>query len=145
TGDITPQPENCNDLLDNNCNGQINEGGVGCACAPGSTTSCYDGPMGTLGVGICKAGMATCNGQGTAYGPCMGEVLPQAETCNTPDDDNCNGMANEGGVACVCTPGTMSSCYDGPMGTLGVGICKGGTHVCNALGNGYGVCVGEVL
>lgn len=53
--------------------------------------------MGTLGVGMCIGGMKACNAQGTAYGPCIGEVVPAAmESCNTGGDDNCNGMANEG-------------------------------------------------
>ena len=138
-GDVTPQPETCADLVDKNCNGQLNES---CVCAPGSTASCYTGPPGTLGVGICKGGTQTCNTQGTAYGACAGEVLPQPESCVTPVDDNCNGQINEG---CVCTPGATASCYTGPPGTVGVGICKGGTQTCNALGTAYGPCAGQVL
>ena len=72
------------------------------------------GPAGTAGVGICKAGTHVCNGQGTAYGACSGEVLPQAETCNTAADDNCNGQVNEGGVGCVCTPNATAS-FGGPV------------------------------
>jgi hypothetical protein len=70
-------------------------GGAGGAsvCTPGVTESCYDGPAGTEGVGICAAGTHTCNGEGTAYGPCQGEVLPSSETCANNLDEDCNGSA----------------------------------------------------
>jgi hypothetical protein len=143
-GEVLPQPETCNTPIDDDCNGQVNEGGAGCVCPPNQMVACYSGPAGTQGVGICKAGLALCNAQGTALGPCMGEVLPQAETCNTPVDDNCNGQINEGGAGCVCLPNSTASCYSGPSGTAGVGICKAGTKTCNAQGTAYGACVGEV-
>src|SRR6185369_7348027 len=116
----------------------------GCVCSPNSTTSCYSGPAGTLGVGICTAGTKTCNALGTGYGACVGEVDPQPETCNDAVDNDCNGQVNEGGAGCVCSPNSTASCYSGPAGTLGVGICTAGTKTCNALGTGYGACVGEV-
>ncbi|MFT3774684.1 MAG: MopE-related protein [Minicystis sp.] len=145
TGEVTPQPETCLDLVDNDCNGQVNEGGAGCVCAPGSTASCYTGPAGTAGVGICKTGTAQCNTQGTAYGSCSGEVRPQAEVCGDLLDNDCNGQTNEGGAGCVCVPGTSIPCYSGPAGTAGVGACKAGVQVCNAQGTAYGSCTGEVL
>ena len=71
-------------------------------CTPGSMQSCYTGPAGTQGLGICKAGTQTCLPNGSAFGPCQGEVLPLPfEDCSTPMDDNCNGMVNEG-----CAPGS---------------------------------------
>ncbi|MEP7122975.1 MAG: MopE-related protein [Byssovorax sp.] len=144
-GEVTPQAETCNTPVDDNCNGQTNEGGAGCVCAPSSTASCYSGPAGTAGVGICSAGNKTCNAQGTAYGSCVGEVLPQAETCNNSVDDDCNGQTNEGGAGCVCAPNSVGSCYSGPAGTAGVGICVAGSRTCNGLGTAYGACSGEVL
>jgi hypothetical protein len=144
-GEVLPVPETCNTAVDDDCNGMTNEGGAGCVCLPGSTASCYDGPAGTQGVGVCKGGTKACSADGTAWGPCVGEVLPVPETCNTPVDDNCNGQTNEGGAGCVCLPGSTASCYSGPAGTQGVGICKGGTKLCNAQGTAYGACTGEVL
>jgi uncharacterized protein (AIM24 family) len=145
TGQVLPQAETCLDLIDNDCNGQINEGGAGCVCLPSSTASCYTGPAGTVGVGICAAGTKTCNAQGTAYGACTGDVTPQVETCNTPVDDDCNGQTNEGGAGCACVPNAVSSCYTGPAGTAGVGVCKAGARTCNGQGTAYGPCVGQVL
>ena len=144
-GEVLPIPETCNSPADDNCNGQVNESGEGCGCVPKATVSCYTGAAGTDGVGPCKAGTKTCNEQGTAYGPCVGEVLPQAETCNTPEDDDCDGQVNEGGAGCVCLPNSTSSCYSGPAGTAGVGVCKAGVRTCNAQGTGFGACVGQVL
>ncbi len=144
-GEVLPVMENCSLAGDENCNGQINEAGAGCSCTPNTTQPCYTGPMGTQNVGNCKAGIQTCNGQGTAYGPCVGEVIPVMETCATPGDEDCDGMVNEGGTGCVCAPGTTSPCYNGPMGTQNVGQCKGGTQICNAQGTGYGACTGEVV
>ena len=67
-----------------------------CQCVPGSMEPCYTGPMGTAGVGICKQGMHTCNPQGTGYGACMGEVLPNdIDICGNGLDDNCSGQADE--------------------------------------------------
>jgi hypothetical protein len=144
-GEVLPSPETCTTAIDDDCNGQTNEGGAGCACVPGSTTSCYSGPMGTLGVGSCVGGIWTCNALGTGYGGCVGEVVPQPETCATPGDDDCNGQTNEDGVGCVCAPNTTASCYSGPAGTAGVGICAAGNKTCNAQGTAYGACAGEVV
>jgi hypothetical protein len=145
TGEVLPQPETCNTPIDDNCNGQTNEGGAGCVCTPNASVSCYTGPAGTQGVGICKAGTALCNDQGTVLGTCMGQVLPATETCNNAFDDNCNGQTNEGGAGCVCLPNSVASCYSGPANTQNVGICHAGTKTCNGLGTAYGACAGEVL
>jgi hypothetical protein len=48
-------------------------------CNPGDMMSCYTGDIATLGTGWCRAGVRTCNPDGTGFGPCVGEVLP-----NTP-------------------------------------------------------------
>jgi hypothetical protein len=142
TGEITPRPEDCATPEDDDCNGRANEAGAGCACAPGQTSACYSGAVGTTGVGHCKAGIATCNADGLGFGPCGGEILPEAESCATPGDDDCDGQVNEG---CACAPGEIAPCYDGPAATLAVGICKAGSATCLSSGQGYGACTGEVL
>ncbi|EYF04110.1 hypothetical protein [Chondromyces apiculatus] len=50
-----------------------------------------------------------------------------------------------GGEPVSCTPGVEEACYAGPEGTQDVGLCKGGTHVCNESGDAWGSCEGEVL
>ncbi|MCK6551185.1 SBBP repeat-containing protein [Myxococcota bacterium] len=78
------------DSLDNDCDGASDEGNV-CGCVPGTTQPCYSGAGGTLGVGICAAGVMTCNAQGSGYGACTGQVVPQGENCATSADENCDG------------------------------------------------------
>ena len=97
---------------DANCNGIPDADEQGCqptACKEGATQSCYDGPAGTAGVGICKAGTQTC--AGGLWGPCVGEVTPQPEVCNGKDDD-CDGTVDDapsGGSLCD----TGYSCQNG--------------------------------
>jgi hypothetical protein len=52
---------------------------TGCPCTAGAVRACYTGPVGTEGVGACKAGTQTCSATGElayAFGDCTGEVLP---------------------------------------------------------------------
>jgi Cys-rich repeat protein len=80
------------------CNGAANDGceidGI-CLCTPNAAYDCYTGPGGTQDVGICTTGTQTCNGDGTALGPCIGQVLPGAEVCNSGADENCDGTVDE--------------------------------------------------
>lgn len=82
----------------NDCNGAANDGCEvqgDCACTPNQQYACYTGPNGTQGVGICADGTQTCNAQGTALGPCIGQVLPGLEVCANGVDENCDGTADE--------------------------------------------------
>ena len=136
--------ERCNDGLDNACNGRVDEG---CACIPGQTIPCYDGPPYLVGVGVCAAGTQRCEGSGEfgTWGRCMGSVLPSADRCDGVDRD-CDGNTSTG---CGCTVGTSRGCYTGPMGTAGVGTCREGVQRCVATSDGRGAewatCEGQVL
>jgi hypothetical protein len=136
TGEVVPaMMDDCTTMTDNTCDGMVD-----CVCVPASMAACYDGPPGTEGVGTCVGGMKACNADGTAYGVCMGEVLPAAmDDCVTMMDSNCDGK-----LECACTPNASGPCYDGPPGTEGVGTCVGGMATCNAAGTAYGPCTGEV-
>ena len=81
--------------------GIAGSGGTGgMACTPNTSEPCYTGPSGTEEVGSCSAGARTCLEDGSGYGECAGEVLPASETCNTPEDDDCDGETNEEGAGC---------------------------------------------
>ena len=109
------------DKLDNDCNGLVDEK---CLCQAGSTRACGSNE------GECKQGFQTCTASAT-WGPCIGPVGPTTEECNNLDDD-CNGKIDDN---------LTRSCYTGPSGTDGVGICTGGTQVCAA--GQWGTCQNE--
>jgi alpha-tubulin suppressor-like RCC1 family protein len=112
---VFASPEQCDGMLDESCNGQVDEG---CVCTNGSTQSCYTGSAGSLNVGSCHAGTQTCTGGG--WGPCVGQALPQAETCNGADD-NCNGLVDDDLPLITCGVGECGnvapSCVNGAPGT----------------------------
>ncbi len=143
TGEVVPSVETCLAIDDEDCDGQINESGDGCSCAPGEIRDCYTAEPLTEGVGICLAGLETCTDDGTGFGECADEVTPEIETCETLEDDDCDGLANEDGNLCICTPGEIRTCYTGPIGTEGIGICLSGMETCLADGTGFGACEGE--
>ena len=131
--------ETCFDQVDNNCNGQVDEG---CPdCKEGATQECYTGPAFTLGVGTCQGGTQTC--QAGKWGDCIGQVLPaDKEQCQDNTDNNCNGQVDEGCVKAECREGETQSCYSGAPGTLNVGLCRAGIQFCS---NGkWSSCTGGV-
>ncbi|MBT9561204.1 MAG: hypothetical protein IV100_34740, partial [Myxococcales bacterium] len=71
---------------------------TGCSAAPNSyQEACYTGPVNTLNIGTCTAGIKTCSGG--SFGSCVGEVKPVVETCaiaNAADglDNNCDGLVD---------------------------------------------------
>jgi hypothetical protein len=97
--------ETCNNV-DDNCNGQVDEGnpGGGGACSTGQS-------------GVCAAGTLTCT-SGSVQ--CVRNVEPSTELCNALDDD-CDGLTDEG------FPGLGTPC------TVGLGACqRTGVIQCNA-------------
>jgi hypothetical protein len=167
SGAIGPSNEIC-DLLDNDCDGQTDEG---CNCTNNTTQACGSN------VGACQAGTQTCtNGM---WGGCAGSIGPSSETCNGIDDD-CDGQTDEnltqscGSSVGACQQGTMtcssgnwSSCVgeitpttetcnnidddcDGltdeslfqQCGVSSVGVCQYGTSTCSS--GVWGMCAGNV-
>jgi hypothetical protein len=92
-GACDPAYANCNGSTNDGCEqNKLQEGP--CACAPGTTQSCYQGGPGTVDVGACKAGAQTCNAGGTGWGPCALQVLPKPEICGNQIDDDCDGIVD---------------------------------------------------
>ncbi|HEX8702123.1 MAG TPA: kelch repeat-containing protein, partial [Myxococcaceae bacterium] len=87
-GEVLPMPEDCGTPFDDDCDGEVNED-ADCRC-PGEGTPCYGGPAATAGVGICHGGTVACDPLGAMR--CMGQQLPRAERCWTPEDDDCDGV-----------------------------------------------------
>ncbi|HEU4383892.1 MAG TPA: IPT/TIG domain-containing protein [Anaeromyxobacteraceae bacterium] len=131
----------CEPVQDTNCNGAV---GDGCGCYPqGSTRPCYGGPAGTENVGICRGGAQTCGASGI-FGNCDGDVRPGARACNGLDND-CDGVVDTEQLCCDGgAPASSRTCYGGPAGTLGVGVCRGGTQICVGAAWSSG-CDGQIL
>lgn len=70
--------------------GEAAGGSGGSVCDPGSIASCYEGPEGTEGVGLCEAGVKVCEQSGAGYGVCQNQVLPAPETCKESTDEDCD-------------------------------------------------------
>jgi hypothetical protein len=123
-------PETTCDGIDQDCDGAWDED---------ISQACYDDDMGLIGIGICIGGTQRCTaerGSGVAlWGMCDEQVLPEPrETCNGLDDD-CNSAVDEGVQ--------VESCYTGPDGTAGQGICRRGERRCQGV-DGWGRCQGDV-
>ena len=181
---LPPTSETCNGL-DDDCDGFADDSVV---------RSCYTGPSGTAGVGICLPGTQTCIAG--SFGACTGEVLPTTEVAGDGLDQDCSGgdltvgpcggsdtigdacsvglgeceddgvvVCSGSSLDCTATPGTPVTetcngldddcndvvdngtnvtCYTGPTGTAGVGVCRAGLRICSGgiLGT---TCSGQVL
>ncbi|MFH1810153.1 MAG: MopE-related protein [Pseudomonadota bacterium] len=86
------------DTLDNDCDNSVDEN---------LSRTCYTGPGGTNGIGLCHGGTQTCQAINTNvsdpanWGACAGEVVPVGlpadpeVTCNGQDED-CDGTPDDG-------------------------------------------------
>lgn len=96
-GDSPSEPESgeeaCGDGLDNDLDGQVDEG---CACEAEATQPCYDGPPNTRNQGACADGMQRCevSGEFTSWGACQGGVTPAVEDCGDGLDNDCDGLVD---------------------------------------------------
>ncbi len=116
------------DLIDNDCDGETDEGPVGGPLV----RACYTGPEDTEGRGECRGGRQTCDELGL-WGRCEGQTVPFPEACDGLDRD-CDGAIDEAFV---------DVCYTGPMGSDGRGACRAGRYECN---DGVrSACIGEVV
>ena len=79
-----PEEEQC-DLIDNDCDGYIDN------IVPSEL--CYSGEFSEImSGGACRAGAITCR---VGVEVCIGEVLPTVEICNDYIDNNCNGIVDD--------------------------------------------------
>lgn len=86
--------------------------------------------------GGCDDGLEGTGGAGASGTTTTGGTTNSASATSTT-----TGSTSSGGT---CTPGSTLTCYEGPTGTLDVGACKAGVTTCDAQGQSYGACEGQV-
>jgi hypothetical protein len=74
------------------CLGACADGQCHAVCTPGETRACYGGAPEHAGVGACSFGTETCDGDGGAWGDCVGDGTPSDEVCGDGIDDDCDGI-----------------------------------------------------
>jgi len=92
-------------------------------------------PISGQTAGDCAA--IVCDGEGaTRSDPLTSDVEDDGKECTI---DTCDGGTP------VHTSQDSLPCYSGPPGTLGIGVCSGGSRTCGADGSADDECVGEVV
>lgn len=134
--DCSVQPtvaDSCEAGNDDNCNGVANEG---CPCTEDDERPCSQGGYD----GACASGVQVC--RANEWSECS--VVPAAvDTCEPDNDDDCNGVANEG---CECVVGE-AECVGGAPSTQRRSCTSEGTwgavSDCPGLCSGAGECSGD--
>ena len=143
-----PTSEDCNDGLDNDCDGKTDQFDEDCwTCDPNANPP-ESNTCTTSLPGICSEGTQTCDtgvpGGGGTWGNCDPNVNPgdQLEVCDDGLDNDCDGyvdlldLEDCGQQPDNCLEGTTEDCtISGEFG-----ICSSGTRTCDAYGN-WGSCV----
>ncbi|MCB9644711.1 MAG: hypothetical protein H6728_16680 [Myxococcales bacterium] len=114
-GEVLPTKEICDDKLDNDCNGKIDDCLTPGECTPGDARECYTAPNGcTLGAsgfytcqGACKAGKQSCGMDGK-WAACQNDVGPTTEICNDNIDNDCDGKVD----GCAARDELLSASWD---------------------------------
>jgi len=94
------------------CGNNIVEGSEVC---DGNNQSCYTGPAGTNGFGICRSGNYTCKSDCSGWdtATCFGQITPAIESlaagnCNDGKDNDCDGNPDAADSGCDVTPPSAS-------------------------------------
>ncbi len=132
-----PKDEVCNGE-DDDCDGLVDED-LNCGCTPdliGALIPCAAPPL------YCGWGFVTCecadeDCKSLQFTPCQhvcAYVTPDDPNCDPtigmPKPEICNNWDDDCDVPTEIDEDLERACYTGPPGTENIGICKGGTEVC---------------
>jgi hypothetical protein len=98
--------------------------------------------------GTCAYGSQSCKADGT-IDACVGVKAPSAKDCRSNQDNDCDGIPDNG--QCICVLNTTRKCFTAPPPAKdGVGRCRPGTEVCvedpgNPRLTTWGACVDQIL
>ena len=129
---INPGVTEICDTIDNNCDGQTDEG---CACVNGNTQSCgFD-------TGECQSGIQTC--VSGSWGACVGEITPTIEICDDSKDNDCDNNTDCDDADCSGDPACASCTNECSFGSFG---CMGLNNewTCGEVGDGDD-CLDKVI
>ncbi|HII16121.1 MAG TPA: hypothetical protein HA362_07480 [Nanoarchaeota archaeon] len=123
--------EICNDGIDNDCDGKIDEN---CPCVTGANQSCGEA------VGICKQGKQVCTN--AKWGECAGQVGKLVENSNTGGicsdgiDNDCDGNVDAADDGCAVTrvADMAASCFDFKQNADETGMDCGGSKCSSCEG-----------
>jgi hypothetical protein len=134
----TSDVDSCEDGLDNNCDGLINNS---CSCDNGDEFDCYTGDVSRVGIGECKKGKMVCIA-GEYWGECESQVLPTEEICDGLDND-CDDKIDKNPNGEVLS----KDCYSGNIIETQYpnSRCKAGKYECKSGNYDETNCINEVL
>ncbi|APR80130.1 Hypothetical protein A7982_05477 [Minicystis rosea] len=118
-----------------------NSGGMG---GTGTTTSSSSSSTGSVGGGGATTSSSSSGGGGTGGATSSSSTGGTGGATASSSSSSSSGTGGTGGGTVTCEPNQAEPCYTGAPGTENVGVCHGGMKTCNAQGNGYGPCQGEV-
>lgn len=153
-GQISPRSENtpeaCNDGLDNDCDGDVDDKDSNCdgtgkteptpdaGPGPDKTPECTNDERESCTLpnlrGECAKGFRIC--VAGMWSRCIQQTMPSNEVCDGKDND-CDGQIDEGDLTRECYPSGATGCSDRGDGKFNCsGICKAGTQKCVVGGSG---------